>query len=97
MTTTQMGKRGQVGGGVFSWLIAAGLGLITVALLFSFSGDILATVQADQTADTVAYNVTGKGLDSLTNVGNYLPTIGLVVAVGAILVILFAVIARIQR
>lgn len=61
-------------------LAVAAIILVTVGIVASVGADILTTIQADQTANSYAYNITGKALEALEKIGNWLPTVGLVVA-----------------
>ena len=54
--------------------------LVVAAIIMAFGGKILADIQADQTANSIAYNVTGKGLTAMTTFGNWIPTIATIVA-----------------
>lgn len=54
--------------------------LVVAAIVTSVGADIVDTIQDDQTSNSYAYNVSGGGLEALENLGDWLPTIGLVVA-----------------
>jgi hypothetical protein len=61
-----------------------------VAIIIAMGGRILSEIQEEQTANTVAYNATGYGLESLETFGSWLPIIVIViVAVVVIGVIMF--------
>jgi len=66
-------------------ILAVGLGLFATLL-----GDI----QADQTADTYAYNISGYGLEGINKIASYTPTIALVIVIAVILGIIIFYMVR---
>lgn len=68
--------------GDIPWIaITFGVGVIVLSIV----GDIVSDVRDTQTVDSAEYNVSTKGLTGLIKIGNWLPTIGLVL--GAVIVI----------
>lgn len=62
--------------------------VVVTILAAAFSGDILADVQSGQTANSAAYNITGFGLTTLTNMTEQMPNVGLILVVAVIIGIL---------
>jgi len=52
---------------------------VVLAIILGIGGTILTSVQDDQVADTVAYNATGEGLDSISTFSEWLPTLAIIV------------------
>lgn len=69
-------------------LLPAVIVVVVVILAAAFSGDILADVAATQTANSAAYNITGYGLTTLTNMTQQMPNVGLILIVAVIIGIL---------
>ena len=68
--------------GDIPWIaITFGVGVIVLAIVADIVGDVKST----QTTDAADYNVSVKGELGLLKIGNWLPTIGLVL--GAVIVI----------
>jgi glycerol uptake facilitator-like aquaporin len=66
--------------------------LPTIAIIFaiavitmSITATIVSDVRDTQTANTLAYNISTKGLEGQTKQANWLPTIGLIL--GAVIII----------
>jgi hypothetical protein len=74
-------KKGMTVSDIGPIALVLGIAVLIVAIV----GSILAGMQTNQTADTVAYNVTGKGLEAMGTFGGNFGTIALVV--GAAIVI----------
>jgi len=70
------------------------IALVVGAIVISMGGEILSNLQGEQTANSVAYNVTGKGLSAMTQFGNWLPTIALIIAAAVIIGILVVYLSR---
>lgn len=63
--------------------------IMAVAIIATaISADVVADVQEDQVANSVAYNISGYGLEGLAELGSWFPTIALVVAAAIIIGIL---------
>lgn len=62
---------------------------IVVAVTISIGASILAGVQGTQTANSLSYNITGYGLTGTNTLGNWLPTIAIVVGAAVILGIVY--------
>lgn len=75
-----------------SALLVGGVAFILSFLLLtigaSIGGDILTNIQADQTTDSVAYNITGKGLTGITKYSNQFGTVGLIAGAALIISVL---------
>lgn len=84
----QMNKRGQIAG-----LTGNILQFAIVVIILAVVGIILANLQATQTTDSVGYNITGDGLTGVTNISNQLGLMGLIIVMGAILVIVLGIFA----
>lgn len=78
----KLNKRAQ-----FGLLQVAAIAFVTVTVLLVVGSNILTDVQADQTADSFAYNTTQTGLESLNDLGSNLTTIATVV--GAVILLGF--------
>ena len=61
---------------------------VFVAVVVGIGATVLASIQADQTSQSVAYNASGSGLDSLAELGSWLPTIALVIAAAIVIGVL---------
>lgn len=59
---------------------AAAIALVIAAFLVSIGATVLNELQGTQTSNSIAYNVSGKGLTSMSTLGNWLPIIAIVVA-----------------
>jgi hypothetical protein len=75
-------ERGQSG---VSMLVPAGILVVIAAIVFGLGGTILDDIQADQTADSVAYNATNEGLSGIATLSGWLPTIALVIAAAIVI------------
>jgi hypothetical protein len=62
-----------------------GLVVVVAAIILSMGASILASLQATQTANTLQYNITGKGLTGLGTFGDWLPLIALVVVASIVI------------
>lgn len=77
-------------------LAAIGITFVVVAIVLSFGAQILGELQEDQTADSYEYNTTGYGLEALGDMGEWLPTIALVVIAAVIIGIVVTFLGRRQ-
>ena len=66
-------------------MVPVAIMFVVIAIVISLGATVLAGMQDTQTADSVAFNTTGAGLDSLSTFGDYLPTIALVVVISLII------------
>lgn len=83
MDMTKIGKKGQE---VNFFTIVGIIGLFIVAVLFlTFGSDVVADVNADQTANSAAANVSTNGLTGLINLSGQFGNVGTVI--GAALII----------
>lgn len=77
-----MNKKGQN----FDLLKLAAISVVVIAITVGMGASILSTLQTSQGNSTqIAYNVSGFGLTSLNTLGQWLPTIALVVAAVVVL------------
>jgi len=58
---------------------------LVLAVTLGISGTILDSIQAGQTADSVAYNATGEGLTAIATFADWLPTLA-TIAVAAVVI-----------
>jgi len=79
-----MTKKGMGLGDLQTVALILGVAVIAIGIV----ANILTGLQADQTANSAAYNVTTDGLSSMTTMGSYIPTIALVVASAIIIGVL---------
>ena len=71
--------------GDIPWLaITFGIGIIVLAIVAQIVADVRTDI-GDATNATAEFNITTQGLEGLTKIANWLPTIGLVL--GAVIVI----------
>ena len=76
-----MNKKGQS----FDFLKLAAVAVVVIVITVGMGASILSTLQTSQTVNSTAYNASGYGLTSLTTLGQWLPTIALVVAAVVVL------------
>lgn len=69
----------------FNDLLPVGLTIIAVVVALGIGASVLATIDAQQSAGSVAKNITGTGMASLKGLVTWLPTIALVVAMAIII------------
>ena len=69
-------------------LLPAIIVVIVTILAASFSATILSSIQAGQTANTIPSNITSYGLNTLVNITNQMPNVGLIIVVAVIIGIL---------
>jgi hypothetical protein len=63
--------------------------VLTVSIIaISIGADVVDNVQADQTSGTYAYNISESGLEGIGELGDWMPTIGLVVAASIVIGVL---------
>ena len=67
---------------------------VVVAFVVSMGATILGDLQAEQTADSYEYNVTGEGLEAMETFGQWLPTLALVVIAAIIIGVLVYYLGR---
>lgn len=80
-----------------SSLIPLGVAFVIIAFVISMGAEILQDLYDDQTADSYAKNATGEGLESLEELGSWLPTLALVVIAAIIIGVLVTYLARGSR
>lgn len=54
--------------------------LVIATVIISIGAYTLSSIQTTQTANSIAYNVTGQGLTAMNNFGVWLPIIAVVIA-----------------
>jgi hypothetical protein len=77
----RMNKKGQN----FDLLKLAAISFVVIAITIGMGAQIMSTLQTSQTVNSTAYNASAFGLTSLTTIGQWLPTIALVVAAVVVL------------
>lgn len=70
-----------------SELAGAGLGVGVFAIILAVVALILVEFQGQTTADTTAYNITGKGIDALWTLAKFMGVIALAVVAGYLIVV----------
>jgi hypothetical protein len=69
-------------------LAPAAIAFVFIAVTIGVGATVLANVQTGQTSGTTAYNASGKGLDGLKTLADWLPTIALVIAAAIVIGVL---------
>ena len=64
------------------------IAFVFVAIVIGVGASVLASIQSDQTTNSVSYNATGSGLNSLNELSGWLPTIALVIAAAIVIGVL---------
>lgn len=64
------------------------IAFVVIAFVVSMGSEILQSLYDDQTANSYARNATGEGLESLEELGSWLPTLALVVIAAVIIGVL---------
>lgn len=64
------------------------IAFVFVAIVISVGADVVADIEADQTAGSAAENASLAGLDSLNELSSWLPTIALVIAAAIVIGVL---------
>jgi hypothetical protein len=67
--------------------------LAVVVITISMIATVLSDMQGSQVAASIAYNATGKGLESMNTLAEWTPTIALVIAAALILGIILTAFA----
>ena len=78
-------KKGQQIANIFVGGVAGAIAFGVLVIALSLIGQVLTQQQDTQTADTAAFNITGQGLTGTLNVGNLVPTMGLVFGIVLVL------------
>jgi uncharacterized membrane protein len=66
-------------------LLPAVIIFVVAFIVLAFSGTFLTSIQATQTANSVAYNTTGFALTGVSKVAEQGPNIGLIIAIVVII------------
>jgi type II secretory pathway component PulF len=74
-------------------LMPLAITFVVIAIAIGLGATVLADIQATQTADTVAYNATGSGLESLGTFSGWLPTVALIIIASVIIGIIVVYLA----
>ena len=69
-------------------LLTVGILLVVITITLSIGADILGKIQGTQTANGYPANISTFGLQSVNTMGQYMPTISLVLAAAVIISIL---------
>ena len=69
-------------------LAPVAIAFVFVAVVLGVGATVLASIQAGQTSQSIAYNATGSGLSSLDELSGWLPTIALVIAAAIVIGVL---------
>jgi len=64
------------------------IGFVVIAFVISMGSEIVQDLYDDQTNDSYAKNASGEGLESLSELGSWLPTLALVVVAAIIIGVL---------
>lgn len=67
---------------------------VVIAFTVSMGAEILQSLYDDQTDDSYAKNATGEGLESLEELGSWMPTLALVVIAAIIIGVLVTYLGR---
>lgn len=88
------GKKGNAG--VMWGLVATVIAFVVLVIATSLTAGVVNDIQADQTANSYAANVSIAGLEGIENLSGQFSNIGTIVAVGAIIAILIAAFAYVR-
>ena len=69
-------------------LAPVAIAFVFVAVVLGVGATVLSDIKADQTASSTAANATQEGLDSLSELSSWLPTIALVIAAAIVIGVL---------
>ena len=78
-------KKGQAIASIFVGGVGGAIAFGVLVIALSLIGQVLTQQQDTQTSGTAAYNITGSGLTGVLNVGNLVPTMGLVFGIVLVL------------
>jgi hypothetical protein len=78
-------KKGQM---TLTDLAPVAIAFVFVAIVIGVGADVLADINADQAANSVADNATTSGLEGLQELSSWLPTIALVIAAAIVIGVL---------
>lgn len=78
-------KKGQAIATIFIGGVGGAIAFGVLVIALSLIGQVLSTQQATQTVNSIAYNVTGSGLTGTANIGDLVPTMGLVFGIVLVL------------
>ena len=70
------------------------IAFVVIAITIGLGATVLSDIQAEQTADSIAYNASGSGLTALDTFSGWLPTVALVVIAAVIIGIIVVYLAR---
>ena len=71
-----------------------GIALVVAAIILGLGATVLASIQATQTTNSVAFNATGYGLTGVSTLASYVPTIAIVAAAAVVIGIILVFFAR---
>lgn len=78
-------KKGQAIASIFVGGVGGAIAFGVLVIALSLIGQVLAQQQSTQTTDSAAFNITGDGLTGVLNVGDLVPTMGLVFGIVLVL------------
>ena len=81
-------KKGQSVAAVFIGGVAGAIAFGVLVISLSLIGQVLSAQLATQTVDTPEYNITNSGLTGALNIGDLVPTMGLVFGIVLVLGVL---------
>lgn len=81
-------KTNKKGAMTLSDLAPVAIAFVFVAVVIGVGATVLSSIKAGQTANSTAANTTQSGLDSLDELGGWLPTIALVIAAAIVIGVL---------
>ncbi len=64
------------------------IAFVFVAIVIGIGADVLGDIRAGQTANSYEYNASTRGLESVDELGTWLPTIALVIAAAFVIGVL---------
>jgi len=70
------------------------IALVVAVVILGLGGTILETLQTDQTVNGSAYNTTGFGLESISTMASFVPTIAIVAVCAIVIGIILVFFAR---
>jgi hypothetical protein len=71
--------------GLDAGMTATALSLGILVIVLGVVATVLTTVQGTQTADTTAYNVTGKGLAGMKTFSDFIPVLVVIAILGIVI------------
>ena len=85
MSKLNLNKKAQMNGFTIADLGTVAIALVVAAVILGMGGTILEKLQAGQTVNGTAYNTSGFGMQGISTIAEFIPTIA-IVAVAAIVI-----------